>query len=121
MCFIEKRNDLDSHGKKPWECLSVSEDSLGTCLSDCRSVLRFVALLSGSPEFPDTGDPDSWLKMLISRMDFSNVGRNCAVNFSTWKICPWARRSDFGLRMFAQTLPALPVRQEWPVRKDFPR
>ena len=50
---LKKRNALDSHGKNPWECMSVSVDSSVTCLSDCWSVLRFVALLSGSPEFPD--------------------------------------------------------------------
>ena len=96
--------------------MSVGGDSYVACLSDWRSVLRLVAL-SGSPEFPDTGDPDSCLRMLISRVDFSNVGRNCAMDFSARKMCPRARMPEFDLRMFAQTLPALPVRQEWPVRE----
>ena len=110
---LNRQNDLDSHGEEPWECMSVSGDSYVACLSDWRSVLRLVALLSGSPEFSDTGDPDSCLRMLISRVDFSNVGRNCAMNFSARNMCPRARMPELGLWMFAQTLPALPVRQEW--------
>ena len=51
-------------------------------------------------------------------MDFSDVGRNCAMDFSARKMCPRARMPQIGLRMFAQTLPALEVRQEWPVREE---
>ena len=39
------------------------------------------------------------------------------MDFSTQKMCPRAQMPESGLRMFAQTLPALPVRQEWPVRE----
>ena len=39
------------------------------------------------------------------------------MDFSARKMCPRARMPEFGLRMFAQTLPDLPVRQEWPVRE----
>ena len=88
---LERQNDLDSHGEEPWECLPVSGDSSGACLSDWRSVLRLVALMSGSPEVPDTGDLDSWLRMLISRVDFSNVGSNCAMDFSTRRCVPGLR------------------------------
>ena len=52
--------------------------------------------------------------MLISRVDFSDVGRNCAIDFSAWKMCSRAWMPEIGLQMFAQTLPALSVRQEWP-------
>ena len=74
--------------------------------------------LSGSPEFLDMGDPVFCLKMLTSRVDFSNVGRNCAMNVSVWKTCPWAWMPEISLQMVAQTLPALPVRQGWPIRKE---
>ena len=50
-------------------------------------------------------------------MDFSDVGRNCAMDFSAWKKCSRAWMPEIGLRMFAQTLPALLVWQEWPVRE----
>ena len=68
---LDRLNDLDSHGEVLWECLSVSGYSYVACLSDWRSVLRLVALMMGSPEFPDTGDPDFCLRILISRVDFS--------------------------------------------------
>ena len=61
--------DLDSHGVEPWECLLVSGDSSVACLSDWRSDLRLFAPMSGSPEFPDTGDTDFCLRKLISRED----------------------------------------------------
>ena len=99
---LDRLNNLDSHGEVLWECLSVSGNSSVACLSDWRSVLRLVALMMGSPEFPDTGDPDFCLSMLI---------------FSARKMCPRAWMPEIGLWMFAQTLPALPVRQEWPVRE----
>ena len=115
--LLDRLKDLDSHGEVLWECLSVSGDSSVACLSDWMSVLRLVALMTGSPQFPDTGDPDFCLRILISRVDFSDVGRHCAMDFSARKMCPRAWMPDIGLRMFAQTLPALPVRQEWPVRE----
>ena len=64
------------------------------------------------------GDPVFCLKMLTSRVDFSDVGRNCAMNVSVWKTCPWAWMPEISLQMVAQTLPALPVRQGWPIRKE---
>ena len=54
---LERRNDLDSHGEEPWECLPVSGDSYGACLSDGRSVLRLVTLMPGSPEVSRYGRP----------------------------------------------------------------
>ena len=66
--------------------------------------------MSGLPEFPDTGGPDFCLRMLISRVNFSDVGMNCAIDFSAWKMCSRAWMPKIGLQMFAQTLPALPVR-----------
>ena len=68
--------------------MSVSVDSYVACLSDWRSVLRLVALMTGSPEFPDMGDPDFCLRILISRVDFSDVGRHCAMDFSARKDFP---------------------------------
>ena len=64
------------------------------------------------------GDPDICLRMLISQVECSDVGSNCAMDFSAWKRCSRAWMPEIGLRMFAQTLPALPVRQEWPVREE---
>ena len=93
---LERRNDLDSPGMEPWECLPVSGNSSGACLSDWRSVLRLVAFMSDSPEFPHTGNPDSWLRMQISRVDISNVGRNCAKDFSTRKMCPRVQMPEIG-------------------------
>ena len=89
-----------------------------TCMSDWRRVLRLVALMSGSPEFPNTGDPDFCLRILISRVGFSVVGRNCDMYFSAWTMCSRAWMPEIGLRMFAQTLPTLLFRQKWPVRKE---
>ena len=40
------------------------------------------------------------------------------MNFSVWKMFSRASMSEIGLRMVAQTLPALPVWQGWPVRKE---
>ena len=57
---LNRQTDLDSHGEVLWECLSVREYSSVACLSDWRSVLHLVALMSGSPDFR--------LKMLISRV-----------------------------------------------------
>ena len=96
------------------ECLSVTGYISLACLSDWRSVLHLVAPMSGSPEFPDNGNPDVCLRILISRVDFSDVGRNCNMDFSAWTMCSRAWMPEIGLRMFAQTLPALP----WPVWKE---
>ena len=39
------------------------------------------------------------------------------ISVSARKMCPRAWMPEISLRMFVQTLPALPVRQEWPVRE----
>ena len=50
-------------------------------------------------------------------VDFGDVGRNCAMDFSARMMCPRFRIPECGLQTFAQTLPALPVRQEWLVHE----
>ena len=75
---------------------------------------HLFGLLSDLPEFPDTSDPDSCLRMLKSQYDFSNVGLNRAMDFSARKMCSRTLMPGFGLKKFA----ALPVRQEWPVREE---
>ena len=92
---LNRQTGLDSHGEVLWECLSVWEYSSVACLSDWRSVLQLVALMSGFPEFPDTGDPDFCLKMLISRVGFGDIGRNYIINFSDWKMCQRAGGPKF--------------------------
>ena len=72
---------LDSHGVEPWECMLVSGDSPVACLSDWRSVLQLFAPMPGSPEFPDTGEPDFCSRILISRVDLVDVGRNDNMDF----------------------------------------
>ena len=79
---MDRQIDLDSHGKESWECLLVSGNSSVAYLSDWRSVLRLVALMLGAPEYPDMGNPNFWVRMLISRVDFGDVGRNGAMDFS---------------------------------------
>ena len=58
-------------------------------------------LLSDSPEFPDTGDPNSSLRMSSSRDDFSNVGLNRGMDFSAQKMCSRTLMPGFGLQKFA--------------------
>ena len=118
---LDRLNGLDSHGEVLWECLSITRVSSVACLSDWMSVLHLVALMSGSPEFPDTGNPDFCLRILISRVHFGDVGRNCNMDFSAWTMCSRAWMPEIGGRMFTQTLPALPFQQEWPVRKELAR
>ena len=109
---------LDSHGVEPWECMLVSGDSPVACLSDWRSVLQLFAPMPGSPEFPDTGEPDFCLRILISQVDLVDVGRNDNMDFKVSTMCSQAWMPVIDLWMFAQTLPALPFRQEWLVRKE---
>ena len=63
------------------------------------------------------GSPALWLRMLILRVDLGDVGRNCAMYFSARSMCLQVWMPECGLQMFAQTLPALPVRQEWLVHE----
>ena len=43
------------------------------------------------------------------------------MNFNVWKMYPRAWMPEIGLQMVVQTLPALPVRQGWPVQKELAR
>ena len=50
-------------------------------------------------------DLDSLGEMMLSRVDFSDVGRNCTLAFSTGWMCFLAWINDSSLWMFVQTLP----------------
>ena len=105
--------NLDSHGTENWECrLDGGDGALGG-VSDWRSVLRWVALMSCSPEFLDIDSPDLCLTMLILRVDFDDVGGHCAMYFSARRMCPRVRTPECGLKTFAWKSPA---RQECLVR-----
>ena len=101
--------DLDSHGMVNWECRLNGEDGVLAGASEWRSVLCWVALMSCPPEFPDI-DCQNWCStMLILRVDFGDVGRNCTMDFSARRTCPRVRTPECGLNMLARTLP---TRQE---------
>ena len=101
--------DLDSHGTENWECRLDGGDGALAGVSDWRSVLRWVALMSCSPEFPNIDSPNLCLTMLILRVDFGDVSRNCTMDVSARRTCPRVRTPECGLKTFAQTLP---TRQE---------
>ena len=102
----------------PWGGTLGLSGSYVACLSDWRSVLRLVALMLRLPELPNTGDPDFCLRILVSRVNCNEAGTNCNMDFSASTMCSQAWMLEIGRRMFAQTLPALPFQQEWPVQKE---
>ena len=77
------------------------------CLSDWRSFLQLVALVLRLPEFPNMGDPDFCLRILISRVNCSEAGTNSNMDFSASMVCSRAWMPEIGLRMIAKTLHVL--------------
>ena len=61
------------------------------------------------------GQPGLLCEEVEVTIRLQNVGMNRAMNFSARKMCFRALVPGFGLKKFALTLPALPIRREWPV------
>ena len=94
---------LHSHRMIYWEGRwngedGYREDGYRAGVSDWRSVLCCVALMSRLPEFPDTDCLNC----------FNDIGKNCVMDLSAWgtcPLCPLVRPPEWGLETFAQTSP----------------
>ena len=100
--------DMKLHSGSPGLC------SLGFFYHGMREMWHLFGFLSDLPDFPDTGDPDSSLRMPKSRYDFRDVSMNRSVGFSARRMCFRALIPEFDLKKCALTLSVLPVRREWP-------
>ena len=87
--------DLDSLWMVSWEDRRNVETGSRTGVSDLRSILCCVALLSRLPEFPDTDCLNC----------FSAVGKNCVLDLNARGTHSRVGPPECGLEMVAQMLP----------------
>ena len=78
-----------------WDNRRNVETGSRTGVSDWRSILCCVVLLSRMPEFPDTGCHNC----------FCDVGKNCVLDLNTWGTYPRVRPPECGLETVAQMPP----------------
>ena len=85
--------DMDSLWMVSWDDCRNVETGSRTGVSDWRSIVCCVAILSRMPEFPDVGCLNC----------FRDIGKNCVLDLNTRGTYPRVRPPECGLETLAQT------------------